>query len=133
MGLKLKNKCNVLVLEEQSIVAYDIQKQLEKSGCNVLNQKTMTVVLEIISKRMPDIIVGSVGLIRKLNNGNLNIIYSNSFHRYINSDTVIITLRTGHIKRFPKPFDTMEIVDFINNYMSGILSEQEYENLLEIA
>lgn len=112
----------ILIIETDQITGLDLQIQLNGKGFNISKAIKLTDIKDIVDKDRPDLIIASTDIkknkedfekLKKLFiEYNLPIIYisTNLTNRIMKEPELKI------IGTFSKPFNTMDIIKFVNKY-----------------
>lgn len=100
----------ILILEDQRIVGFDLERQLKKNGFSVMYHKSYEDVINGMQNELPQIIISSV---KELENNKLE----NGFSVELNeadTSTLVIQQQSG-IRSFEKPYNIEDIISFIES------------------
>lgn len=118
----LSNKPNVLVMEEQRIIGFDLQVRFQKEGFAVISESNIKNLPSFKDDNTPFLIIACISLLKKLSGQPFNISFeecADNNDPYLNTDTLVFTADMNVLKKFSKPFNSYEIVNFVNEYLAG--------------
>jgi len=118
--------CKVLVAEEVRLVGFEISERLKRSGFKIIEKAGKEDLLHLMRTQTPDFTIATV---RSL----VNLLPAEDFYKrwrsktqwYGNTDTIIFDKSMCPLTSYSKPFDSNEIINFINNLIS---KTSDYEN-----
>ena len=113
---------HILIIETDQITGLDLQMQLEREGFDIYKATKLTDIKDIVDRDKPDLIIASTDI---KNNQNDFSKLKKLFTKY---KLPIIYISTNPINRitkepelkiigaFSKPFNTLDIIKFVNKY-----------------
>jgi hypothetical protein len=114
----------ILVAEELSILNYDIKCRLKKNGFGIIERTPQDDILKLMRTKTPDLIITSLSLLKKIMPARdlYNIIMAGNT-MIQTSDTVIFDKEMCPLIRYPKPFDSNDILAFIYKHLNNLNHE----------
>lgn len=125
MGLAFNYK--ILVAEEFYIINYELKIMLQKNGFHVIEDSGKGM-LNTIETKSPDFIITCVSALKK-NNEETIIQSLLSDNKTVNTtDTIVFDNNMKPLIRYPKPFNSNDIVNFILKHINHNLKSNYHEN-----
>ena len=119
---------NILVAEEQGILNFDIKKSLKARGFRIIEKTCGEDLGSLIKSRTPDLTITCIKHLTKFMPAkDFHEIWRSIITRSGNTDTIVFNKGMKPIAFYSKPFNTNEIINFINDY---ITKEQNHENTI---
>jgi hypothetical protein len=109
------NKATVLVMEEQKIICYDLQVCFRKKGFALLSECQLKNLKSFPNDASPLLIVASISLLKKNSAACSDL---NEGSELLSTDTVVLNNEMRLLKSFSKPFNSSDIVNFVNEYLA---------------
>ncbi|MDP2385423.1 MAG: hypothetical protein Q8M29_03555 [Bacteroidota bacterium] len=116
----------MVIIEDQLVVGYDLQKQLQKQGWNVVFGKTIEDIVMALNNKKSGVVIASPGVLMRsytkevktlTKEGNrvlqsINETMANGLKNRT-ADTLILNRDQDTFIRFPKPYNTVDLVNYI--------------------
>jgi peptidyl-tRNA hydrolase len=107
----------ILVLERQHIVGFDLIQSLKNKGYNVVLESNFKEARPIMRILKPDFIIAESSAFQELLSGEEFEILKKSYH-FTNESMIVYTKELEVLAVFEKPFNSNELVQFLNNYLN---------------
>jgi hypothetical protein len=118
-----KNEVRVLVMEEQKITSFDLQVQFEQKGFAIADESEVENLPSATADKTTFFLIASFSLLKqnpeytfKKRSEYLKTI---NHEEYVNTDTLVLSSEMSVLKKFSKPFNAVDIVNFVNDYISA--------------
>jgi hypothetical protein len=117
---------NILVAEEPAIVNFDIKKSLKKRGFGIIEKADKEDLRWLLQNKTPDLTITCVRSLTKLMPPrDFYEIWRSIVNWKGNTDTIIFDKSLNPLAFYTKPFNTEEIIDFVNKHLNN---ETDHEN-----
>jgi hypothetical protein len=115
----------ILVAEEPGILNFDIKKTLKDRGFSIMEKGCGEDLKLLIKSRTPDLTITSLKCLAKfMPPKDLNKLDRININPKGNTDTIIFDKQMNPIAFYPKPFNTNEIINFINQYLKEEITHE---------
>jgi hypothetical protein len=119
---------NILVAEESGILNFDIKKSLKARGFKIIEKAGSEDVRYLIKSKTPDLTIACIRSLTKLMPANdFYEIWRAMININGNTDTIIFDKSMNPLASYPKPFNTQDIIQFINEH---IHTDNDHENTI---
>lgn len=126
MELNKTIKSKMVIIEDQLVVGHDLQKQLQKQGWNVVFGKTIEDIVMTLNNKKSDVVIASPGVLmrsrtKEMKNltkegdrvlQSINETMENGLKNRT-ADTLILNGDQDTFVRFPKPYNTVDLVKYV--------------------
>jgi hypothetical protein len=117
----------ILVAEEFCLINYELKMMLQKNGFQVIEDSGKGM-LSTIETKSPDFIITCISALKKIKEE--TIIQSLLSHNEAvnTTDTIVLDSNMKPIVRYPKPFNSNDIINFILKHINLNLKSNYHEN-----
>jgi hypothetical protein len=118
-----KNEVRVLVMEEQKITGFDLQVQFEQKGFAIADESEVENLPSVATDKTTFFLIASFSLLKR--NPEYTIEKRSetdqtvNYEEYANTDTLVLSSKMSVLKKFSKPFNAVDIVNFVHDYISA--------------
>jgi hypothetical protein len=119
----------ILVAEEFCLINYELKKMLKKNGFHVIEDsgKGMSNTIDTMS---PHFIITCVSALKKIKEDGILRSLSFDNESIDTTDTIVFDGTMKPLVKYPKPFNSNDIINFIITYLNLNLKSTYHENKL---